>query len=100
MKRTLMLTAVAAALAVSTAFAQQTQRLRGTIERVDGNLLFLKLRDGSAATLKLNDNAVVVAVLKASLADIKQGDYVGSGAAPQPDGTQKALEVHIFAASM
>ena len=43
---------------------------------------------------------MVVRVEKASLADIKDGEYIGSGAMPQPDGTQKAVEVHIFAESM
>jgi hypothetical protein len=38
-------------------------------------------------------------VLKATIADIKEGSYIGSGAMPQPDGTQKAVEVHIFAES-
>lgn len=91
----------AAALAVSSISAQaQTQRLRGTIERVDGDTLFAKARDGAAITLKLADNTTVVAVHKAALADIKEGDYIGSGAMPQADGSQKALEVHIFAASM
>jgi hypothetical protein len=42
----------------------------------------------------------VVAVVKASAADIKPGLFIGSGAMPQPDGSQKALEVHIFAESM
>jgi hypothetical protein len=50
--------------------------------------------------LKLIDNALVVGVVKATLADIKEGDYIGSGALPQPDGSQKAVEVHIFAESM
>ena len=40
---------------------------------------------------------LVVAVVKASMADIKDGDFIGSGAMPQPDGAQKAIEVHIFA---
>jgi hypothetical protein len=35
--------------------------------------------------------------LKATVADIKPGAYIGSGAMPQPDGSQKAVEVHIFA---
>ncbi len=97
----LAVTAFAAALAVSSVSAQaQTQRLRGTIERVDGNTLFAKARDGAAITLQLADNATVIAVYKAALADIKEGDYIGSGAMPQADGSQKALEVHIFAASM
>jgi hypothetical protein len=93
--------AFVAAFAVSSVSAQaQTQRLRGTIERVDGNTLFAKARDGAPITLKLADNATVTAVYKATRADIKEGDYIGSGAMPQADGSQKALEVHIFAASM
>lgn len=87
---------VATVLAVTTVAAQQTQRLRGTIEKVDGNTLLIKTRDGAPATLTLADNAVVVGVTKASVADIKEGSYIGSGAMPQPDGTQKAVEVHIF----
>ena len=43
---------------------------------------------------------MVVRVEKASLADVKDGEFIGSGAMPQPDGTQKAVEVHIFAESM
>jgi hypothetical protein len=93
--------AVAATLIVSAAFAQQqqpgTQRLNGTIERVDGNTIYAKGRDGSAITLKLAGDATVTAVLKATVADIKPGAYIGSGAMPQPDGSQKAVEVHIFA---
>jgi hypothetical protein len=88
-------------VALSSTCAQaQTQRLRGTIERVEGNTLFAKARDGAAITLKLADNATVTAVYKATRADIKAGDYIGSGGMPQADGSQKALEVHIFAASM
>ena len=41
-----------------------------------------------------------MALSKASLADIKQGSYVGVAGMPQADGSQKALEVHIFPESM
>jgi hypothetical protein len=103
MSQTCILTAaaVAALLTVSAAFAQQqqqqTRRLNGTIERVDGDIVYGKGSEGSDITLKLADNAVVTAVLKATVADIKPGAYIGSGAMPQPDGSQKAVEVHIFA---
>lgn len=99
--RILTAAAFVAALAVSTASAQQpqTQRVRGTIEKVNGNTLLIKAPDGNPLTLTLTDNALVVGVEKASLADIKEGSYIGSGALPQPDGTQKAVEVHIFAES-
>ncbi len=90
--------AVAAMLAVSPASAQQTQRLAGTIEKVNGNSLVIKAKDGEQ-TVNLADKALIVGVTKASLSDIKQGSYIGSGAVPQPDGSQKAVEVHIFAES-
>jgi outer membrane lipoprotein SlyB len=91
--------AMATGLAIATAFAQQpaTQRVRGVIEKVDGGTLLVKSRDGTELTLKLIGDFQVVGVMKASLADIKEGDYIGSGAMPQADGTQKAVEVHIFA---
>jgi hypothetical protein len=94
--------ALVTALAVSAGYAQQqqTQRLAGTIEKVDGGTVVGKGRDGSAVTIKLPDNVVVTAVFKATVADIKPGAYIGSGAVPQADGSQKAVEVHIFAESM
>ena len=99
--RILAATAFTAALAVSCVSAgAQTQRLRGTVERLDGSTIVGKARDGAPITLTLADNATITAVYKATRADIKEGDYIGSGAMPQADGSQKALEVHIFAASM
>jgi hypothetical protein len=100
--RILTASALVTAFAVSAVYAQQqqTQRLSGTIERIDGNTVFAKGRDGAAITLKLADNVVVTTVLKATVADIKPGAYIGSGAVPQADGSQKAVEVHIFAESM
>jgi hypothetical protein len=97
--RILTAAAFAAAFAVTSAQAQQTQRVKGTIEKVDGNTLLIKGPDGAPVTLTLSDNALVVGVVKATMADIKEGSYIGSGALPQPDGTQKAVEVHIFAES-
>jgi hypothetical protein len=94
--------AVIAAVAAVPALAQapQTVRLRGTIEKVDGNTVMAKSDKGDELKLNLGDKMLVVDVVKASLADIKDGAFIGSGAMPQPDGSQKALEVHIFAESM
>jgi hypothetical protein len=91
-----------AALAATAALAQapQTVRLRGVIEKVDGNTVSAKSDKGDALTLNLADKMLVVAVVKASIADIKDGAFIGSGAMPQPDGSQKAIEVHIFPESM
>jgi hypothetical protein len=86
----------------SAGFAQQPPpvRIRGTIETVDGTALTLKSRDGAEVKLALSQDAMIVAVVKASLAEIKEGTFLGSAAMPQADGTQKALEVHIFPEQM
>lgn len=80
--------------------AAQTLRMRGTIEKTDGNVLSLKSNDGAEFKLTLTQNATIVAVVKASMADIKEGTFLGSAAMPQPDGSQRALEVHIFPEQM
>jgi hypothetical protein len=97
----LILTAIALILAAAApATAQDTVRVRGAIERVEGDLYVIKTRAGAEVKVKLPDNVMVVALTKASLADIKQGSYVGVAGMPQPDGSQKALEVHIFPEAM
>jgi len=75
-------------------------RVRGTVERVEGDVYVVKARSGGELKVKLADNAMIVALIKASLADIKQGSYVGVSGMPQADGSQKALEVHIFPDAM
>src|SRR5947209_2203701 len=95
--RMLAATGLVAALAMSCASAEaQTQRLRGTIERVDGNTLFVKTRDGAAITLKLADNVTITAVHKATRADIKAGAvFSGVAANKQADGTFTAARINV-----
>jgi len=84
-------------LSVTAASAQQQPtRVRGTIEKVDGATLAIKTREGPTVTVKLTDNATITGVAKAMLSDVKQNSFIGITAMPQPDGTQKAIEVHIF----
>jgi hypothetical protein len=85
-------------IAASSAWAQDAKpaHLRGTIEKVDGNLITAKARDGSTVTIKLAADAKVTAMTKAQLSDIKQGSYIGVTAMPQADGSQKAIGLHIF----
>jgi Flp pilus assembly secretin CpaC len=93
--------AFVAMLTIASAYAQQAQsvRVRGTIESVDGLSLVIKQGDGPDTTVKLADNAQVFGVVPAKLADVKVGDFIGVGAMPQPDGSQKAIQVMIFAES-
>jgi hypothetical protein len=93
----------AAALTLATfasASAQDTMRVRGTIERVEGPVYVIKTRDGAELKVALAEPGLVVALVKASMADIKPGLFVGSTGMPQPDGSQKAIEVHIFPEAM
>jgi hypothetical protein len=97
-----MISATCAVLLASTAaFAQdKPMRVRGTVEQLDGTVMTVKSREGDTLKIKLADEGKVVALVKASLADIKPNSFVGSTAMPQPDGSWKAVEVHIFPEEM
>jgi Domain of unknown function (DUF5666) len=90
-------TAVAQGMMQQTQAAPPPVRVRATVEKIDGGVLTVKARDGTEMKLKLADNAPVNEIVKASLADVKPGAYVAVTGMPQPDGSQKALAVFIFA---
>jgi len=103
LRMSLLLPRALAALAVlsvlgSAAVAQQPPavRIRGTIEAVDGPLLTVKSREGTDMKVRLTDNVAVFGVANIAMSEIKPGSYIGVSAMPEPDGTQKALAVHIF----
>ena len=90
---------LALVLATSASFAQQPQtvRVRGTVEAVDGPVLTIKSRDGQTSyKVKMTDNVAIRGVIKAALADIKENSFIGVTGMPQSDGSQKAVEIHIF----
>jgi hypothetical protein len=82
------------------ASAQEIVRIRGTIERIEGPVYVIKSRDGVELKLTLTDNPLYVAIAPSTMADIKPGMFVGSAGMMQPDGTQKAIEIHIFPEAM
>lgn len=84
------------------AFAQTAPpvRLRGTIDSVTAATLTMTPRNGSPTTVQISPSVRVAGITVAKLGDIKPGSYVGTAAAPQPNGTLKALEVHVFPPSM
>jgi hypothetical protein len=97
LRRALVPVAVGAALVASTVWAQDAMvRVRGTIEKVEGGIYFIKSREGAELKLKLAAGGGVSAIVPAKLADIKPGQYIGVAALPMADGSQKALEVHLF----
>jgi hypothetical protein len=98
---TLIAAASVVAVVSATVCAQDKPvRVRGTIDQIEGSTMIVKSRDGDTLRIKLADDGSVIALEKAALADIKPNSYVGSTAMPQPDGTWKAIEVHIFPEAM
>jgi hypothetical protein len=98
MPRLLVASLAALSVLASAAWAQQPPpvRIRGVIEAVDGSMLTIKSREGNEMKVRMTDNVVVFGVAKTELSEIKPGSYIGVSAMPEPDGTQRALAVHIF----
>jgi hypothetical protein len=89
--------------ASSFAVAQQPpapSRVRGTIEAVDGDVLSVKSRSGEDVKLRMTDDIKLVGIIKISLSDIKLGSFIGATTVPGPDGSQNAIEVHVFPEDM
>lgn len=78
---------------------EQTTRVIGTVERVDGANLVVNTSQSETA-VNVSPDATVFALVKATLADVKPGAFIGVGATPQPDDSQQAIRVVIFPESM
>ena len=100
-RRRVLLAALLAAPALSCAEAAvPPARIRGTVRRVSGSYVWVQTREGKQVEVAVPDDAPISLVVPASLADIRQNSYIGTAAMPQPDGTLRALEVHIFPESL
>ncbi|MBY0530372.1 MAG: hypothetical protein K2P86_00205 [Xanthobacteraceae bacterium] len=78
------------------ASAQERARVRGAIEKIEGDVLTVKTREGPVIAIKLAENYAVGGLVPAKFEDIKQNTYVGIAGLPLPDGKIRALEVLIF----
>lgn len=98
--RTIAAVALAMTGLVGPAAAQETMRVRATVERVEPAALYVKSRDGADLRIALPDKPVFTAIVRASLADIRPGTFVGATGVPGEGGDLKAVEVHIFPEAM
>jgi hypothetical protein len=89
-----------AVLALSAAAQNPPARVRGTVEKLDGQTLIVKSRDGQSLSIALAPNFTVRAVVAKTVADIKPGDFVASTSVKGPDGKLRAIEVHILPESL
>lgn len=75
-------------------------RVRGNVEKLDGNTLAVKTRDGQNLKVLLADNFVVVGLVKRSPTAIGTGKFIGTTTVGEKNGALVALEVHIFPENM
>jgi hypothetical protein len=99
--RRLTIAAALIALAVGPAFAQAPPagtptRIRGTVDKLDGQTLTVKSREGPVLTIALAPNFTVAGIVKKGVSDIKAGDFVGAASTKGADGKLHAIEVLIF----
>jgi hypothetical protein len=105
-RSTLIRPLVAVAMVAASSFyaiAQQPPtptRVRGTIEAVNGDTLAVKSRAGEDFKLHMTGDMRVVGIVKIALSDIKVGSFIGATTVPGPDGSQNAVEVHMFPEDM
>jgi len=75
-------------------------RIRGTVEKLDGQSLMVKSRDGQQLTIVLAPNFAVRYLVKKSLADVKSGDFVATTSTKGTDGKNHSVELRIFPEAM
>jgi len=88
----------AGTLSASLVFAQTPASIgmRGVLTAINGDNLVIQSTHGVEQSVMLDKDSRVVGISLARIEDIKPGSYIGTAAIAQPDGSQKALEVHVF----
>jgi hypothetical protein len=94
--------AVVATGAMGGARAQSPRpvRIRATIDAVQGHDISMTARSGQSLVVSFASDTAIIAIVPIKLEEIKPGSFIGAAAMPRPDGTQRALEVHVFPESM
>jgi hypothetical protein len=105
MRKSLILTGALIVLLAIPAAAQQSPegpptRIRGTVEKLDGQALTVKTREGQQVKVTVPPNQSVAYLVKKNLADIKSGDFVATTSMKGTDGKNHSVELRIFPESM
>jgi hypothetical protein len=105
MRKSLILTGALIVLLAIPAAAQQSPegpptRIRGTVEKLDGQALTVKTSEGQQVKVTVPPNQSVAYLVKKNLADIKSGDFVATTSMKGTDGKNHSVELRIFPESM
>src|SRR6266481_1658395 len=95
-----LMVACVSTVAVAQAPANPPVRIRGTIEKLDGQVLTINGNDGQMKTVKLTDNFIVMGINRVSIDDLGSGKFIGTTTVGERNGALVALEVHIFPENM
>lgn len=87
---------LACAVGASAQPATPSQRLRGTIAKIDAGSMVLEERIGKTLSLVFADNLSVSEALPIDPGQIQSGTYVGTASVAGADGSLSALEVLVF----
>lgn len=91
---------LSAAVMATAADLPVVKPLRGTVEEVSNNTLTYIARSGAQQTISLTDKTGIARVSQSDIDSIKADSFVGSAAAPQSDGSLRALQVTVFESSL
>ncbi|WP_022722697.1 hypothetical protein, partial [Rhodopseudomonas sp. B29] len=97
------LAALALIVPLSSALAQQPPtptKVRGEIERVDGDHLTVKSRGGQDVQVQMQPDVRVAGIAPISLSEVKPGAFIGATTVPGPNGASDAVEIHVFPEAM
>jgi hypothetical protein len=100
MRRVRLIFVTLALVVGSTAAQSPLTKLSGEVVTVNGGNLQLKTGAGERLDISLSDQTRLTARSPIDRSAISRGVYLGTTAAPQPDGALVASEVHIFAEAM
>jgi Domain of unknown function (DUF5666) len=79
--------------------AASPDHIRGTLGSVDGNVLTVDTATGSVR-VRLDDATRITAVTQSDRDHITDGSFLGITSVRGPDGSERAVEIHVFPESM
>ena len=79
--------------------SSQSEHVRGTIQSLDGQVLTVATSDGSVR-VQLAPSTAIATVVQSDRAHLTDGSFLGITSVAEPDGSQRAVEVHVFPEAM
>ena len=76
-----------------------SDHVRGTVQSLDGQVLTVATSTGSVR-VELAASTHVATVVQSDRAQLTDGSFLGITSVTQPDGSERAVEVHVFPEAM